>query len=135
MADLKQNMKFLKAAMENSLSQNELKNLVPSIFKLSKQSHANLTLSANSAFRVAVLNQKILEKWGITEQFLVRFYALIEESETKLFETGSVKSNRNETTVRRTKMSNKIYQTLQQMWPGASPIDAGLADLMRVTRV
>jgi hypothetical protein len=101
--------------MRNSVGRNELKNLIPSIFKLSTQTDAQLAQSADAALRVALIYKNVLENWGVTDEFLNKLRTLTEKCEIKLFEAGSCKSVRNQTTLARNETANKAYRTLLQM--------------------
>jgi hypothetical protein len=106
-------MKFLRTAMENSISINEMKSQVPTIFNLSSQKNSQLLQSAGSALRVAEMYQPVLLRWGVSNDFLDQFRTLISDCESKLFEKGTVKSARNQNTAKRTQTANNAYKTLQ----------------------
>ena len=109
------NLYFLKAVMQNSISAKELRNLAPSIFKLSSLSDAEILVTANATQHVAVLYSDLLADWGVSEEFHTQFEALIQDCKTKLFATGGLKSQRALSTTVRHETANKVTAALQQI--------------------
>jgi len=109
---LTKKLKYLRVALENSQSKNELKVQIPEIFNLSDQTPQNIVNTAESAFRYCTQKQAVLKDWGVSEQFLSTLYTLVKECKSKLWYIGQTKSDRIDSTVVRHEISNEVYQTL-----------------------